>query len=636
MPELLSQFHFIRPLWLLALLLLPVWVLLYRRTKGALSGWSQVIDAPLLQHLLVRSLHQTRRWPLYLILLSWILASIALAGPAWKKLPQPVFKNENALVLVVDESLSMLVEDLDPSRQIRMRYKLTDLLDRRIDGQTALVVYAGDAHTVVPLTDDTETIKAMIPSLSPVIMPVMGSRPVLGIEQALELLKDAGINQGRILLVTDGIREFDVTGISQLIQQTGHQLDILAVGTQAGGPIPLPEQGFLKQNGEIVVAGLDLAPLQELAGITGGRLLQLQLTDQDLDLLLAADANPVQENMRQVNREFDQWQEEGPWLLLLLLPLVALGFRKGWLFSLALFCLVQPQPSYAWGWDDLWQRPDQQGAEAFQAGDYALAQKLFENPDWQGTSAYRDGDYQQALEDFSQTQSADSAYNQGNSLAKAGQLQQAIKAYQEALRLNPEDEDARFNRDLVQKILDQQQQNQSGSGGSEQQDQQRSDSQQSDSDQSNNSQSDSSDQQDNAQSSPSASQDPSQQNRQNQSGQSDQQTDQTQQDSQNSQQSADNTEQSKDNKDSSEQSENRQQQDLARDNASDSDQDSQSLAASEMSEAEQQEADEALEKWLRRVPDDPAGLLRRKFQYQYQQSQLNNQFVPQDPNVPLW
>ena len=119
-----------------------------------------------------------------------------------------------------------------------------------------------------------------------------------------------------------------------------------------------------------------------------------------------------------------------------------------------------PNSVKAFSWDDLWLRPDQQAEKLFQQGETKVASQLFENPEWKGTAAYRSGDYENAIEQFSQKNRPLANFNRGNSLAFAGRLEDALEAYQQVLAESPQHEDAQFNRDLIVKLLKEEQQNQ--------------------------------------------------------------------------------------------------------------------------------------------------------------------------------
>ena len=178
MFELIANFHFLRPWWLLGWIAIAIlwWIQRFRRRNS--GNWEQLIHPSLLPYLMEGTTKNTRRWQsLSAIIwsLAWVIACIALAGPAWQKLPQPIHKTDSAFIIILDLSPSMLAEDIQPSRLIRARYKLIDILNQRKEGYAALVVYSGSAHLVSPLTEDTNTIVSLVPSLAPALMPSYGT-----------------------------------------------------------------------------------------------------------------------------------------------------------------------------------------------------------------------------------------------------------------------------------------------------------------------------------------------------------------------------------------------------------------------------------------------------------------------------
>ena len=305
-------------------------------------------------------------------------------------------------------------------------------------------------------------------------MPLPGSRSNLAIELAADLLSRRNGGTGHIILVTDGIEVQDIPAAENAVGL--NRLSILAVGTESGSPIPLSGGGFLKdKKGGIVIPKLYLKPLQKLAAQTHGAFTRLSPDDRDVEQIIAAEtaADDFVEDKQQ--RTSDKWNEEGPWLLLLVLPMAALLFRRGLLFSIGFAVLLgvtaSPSSALAFGWDDLWLRPDQQAAKLFQQGETKQAAELFESSEWKGAAAYRSGDYEKAIEHFSQQNHSRANFNSGNALAFAGRLQESLEAFGRVLADNPQDADAQYNQDLIEKLLKEQQkkkQQQEGQQGANQ------------------------------------------------------------------------------------------------------------------------------------------------------------------------
>lgn len=476
----LADFHFLRPLWLLALL--PLAFLAWRLRPGAeqTRDWERVCDPALLPHVLESREGRPRTTLRRALVAAAALAVLAQAGPAWERLPVPVVRDDASLVVVLDLSRSMDASDLEPSRLARARFEVADLLARRPTVQVGLVVYARDAFVVTPLTTDAQTLLSQLPVLATDLMPVQGSRAERGVEKAAELLVQAGVRGGEVLLVTDGVDERAAQAIETLAGEARLRVSVLALGTPEGAPIPLRQGGFQNdREGNPVMAGLETATLQRLAAATGGLLVQAVPEDSDSTRLAAhlgragKALDPEDPELATEAEGATLWRDQGPWLLLLALPLAALVFRRGvWLASLLVFGLALPwaRPAEAleWRalqWRDLWQRADQQGAAALEAGDPAAAAERFQDPAWKAAAHHRAQHYEQALAALDGRVGADDLYNRGNALARLGRYQEAIAFYNSALAADPGHEDARYNREVLERALAEQNPPQSGSGG---------------------------------------------------------------------------------------------------------------------------------------------------------------------------
>ena len=604
----IEQFHFLRPWWLL--LLLPLAVLIWQLARGRFDGggWRGIVDPQLLPHVLSgegRGERGAMRWLMGTVA---ALSIVAMAGPTWEKLPQPVYQKDTALAIVLDLSRSMNAADIKPSRLVRARHKIADILNLRLEGQTALVVYAADAFTVTPLTSDVDTILALLPDLDSALMPAQGSRADRAFERAFELFANAAVVRGDVLLISDAVDDATLTRIERLHDaHPQHRVSVLAVGTDEGAPVPLEQGGFLKTaDGSIVIPALGEENLSRIADFGGGVYATISSDDIDINSLAyllessidASDANLAEDLAT------ERWREFGPWLLLVALPLAALAFRRGALLVLPLCLLSIPPDAYAFDWSSLWQNDDQRARGLFERGDHAAAAELFDNPDWKGASRYRAQDYQGALENWGGLEGEESLYNAGNALARLGRYEEALKAYDSLLERNPDHEDALFNKRAIEEFMRQQQQqeqSQSGDESSDQQSEQNEGGEQSQSGESGESGSGSS--ADSGQSEGEA--------QDNQSGQQ----------QQGEGQAAEN--------DSNDESGDRE----TGDQGGDSEADDQQRASQDEQQPEQAESPgdgdplpeeeklsaQAAEQWLRKIPDDPGGLLRRKFLYQFRE-----------------
>ncbi len=599
----LTEFHFLRPLWLLAIPL--VWWLVFRLLGKwwSTANWEKIVEPHLLQFLATTPATQKTSLLPWIMCFTGTLLLLALAGPVWEKVPQPLLQKSQARVLVLDLSFSMLATDIKPTRIDRARFKLEDLLKRFVEGDTALIAYAGEAFVISPLTHDPATIAALLPGLRPNIMPVPGSRAEHAFSLAANLLSRSKSGSGHIIWITDGIEGQDFAALENTVGR--NRLSILAVGTESGSPVALSEGGFLKdKNGAIVIPKLNSQPLEKLAGIKQGSFTVLSIDDRDVEGIIEAETTATDFIEDEQLRSSDKWNEEGPWLLLLALPLAASLFRRGLLFSWSLLLLFGisslPNSAQAFGWDDLWLRTDQQAEKLFQEGAEKEAAQLFENPEWKGTAAYRTGDYEKAIKEFSRKDGPLANFNRGNSLAFAGRLEEALAAYEKVLAENPKHEDAQFNHDLIEKILQEQQkkqQNKKADKGKENEQRKNKQDQQQDSSKADVEQNEKSSQQSSAEKQDSGDPQSSTEEKNNDKKQS----------NEGEKNLNDKTESTEAKKNENEKKKNNK---LAEKNIASGDE--QELTADERSRQQ------TLEQWLRKIPDDPGRLLRNKMQREYQ------------------
>jgi Ca-activated chloride channel family protein len=595
MSALFAQFHFLRPLWLLALLLLPVLLWLWKRRGEASDPWRAAVDAHLLPHLLIDGATRRARAPQWLFACSFALAVLALAGPAFRQVPLALSRAESALVIAVDLSDRIRATDLKPDRLSRVRFKVADLLAARREGQTALIAYAGDAFVVAPLTDDAKSLGDLLASLSPETMPIGGQRADRAIARAQQLLHDAGFARGDLVLLTDAADE-RARDAATRAAEAGLRVSVLGVGSAAGAPIALPQGGFVQdEEGNVLLPRLDATALRALAAAGDGRYAELAIDTSDLVALDLIDPDVADGNLRNDERTRAEFRDEGPWLLLPLLPLAALAFRRGWLGAIVLGLAfgAAPPRAHAFEWSALWKRDDQRAYDALQSDQAERARQLARDPALRGSAAYRAEDYAQAQDAFSQAAGADADYNRGNALAKAQRYDEAIAAYDQALQQAPDMDDAQANRRAVQDWLERQKQRQQPQQSSD-------DSQQPKGEKGEPGEQDESQEQegDPQQGEPSDSEQGQAQEREGENGESKSESDA--EDAQQQQQQA--------------QQEFAQQMQQALEQG-EKPQDGEPVQAMDPREAEKQQA---VEQWLRRVPDDPGGLLRRKFALEYQ------------------
>jgi Ca-activated chloride channel family protein len=485
----MADLHFIRPWWLLAIIALVFALKLLKKYRLSQSGWQQLLPKHLAS-VLVNKQDSQQKLSLTFPFIIGLLAIVALAGPTWKKLPQPIYQIARGSVLIMDMSYSMYATDIAPNRLTRSRYKAIDLLEQLNEGEIGLIAYAGDAFTISPLTDDINNIKLLLPSLSPELMPELGSNPLAALTLAHDMLVNAGHSKGDIYWFTDGIDNYDIQDITDWSRSNNHRLNILGIGTSAGAPIKLNNGELMKDNsGSIIVPKLSISALRGAAKRGSGYYATLANNNSDIEALLRQPSDVEDQQQKESSNTGDQWQEAGPYLLFFVLALLLPYFRRGRLLTIVpLILLMTPvDKSYAQSttlpstikpnavltkesvpdkqvtdnfWKNLWQTKDQQGQQQFNNEAFEQAATSFEDSSWQGSSYYRSGNYEQALKAFQRQDTAEALYNQGNSLAQLKRIDEAIKAYEQALLKDPQHQDAKTNKAYLEELKKQQEQQQ--------------------------------------------------------------------------------------------------------------------------------------------------------------------------------
>jgi Ca-activated chloride channel family protein len=668
----LNNFHFIRPWWLLAFFALFLVLFLLKKIRYYQSPWQHFLPSHLANALLENSHNQSSQTAQpsltkkaassqtrYLLKPSVIGSCIilALAGPAWQKLPQPIYQLERGAVLIMDMSYSMYATDVKPNRLTRARYKAIDLLKKINEGDVGLIAYAGDAFIISPLTQDVKNIELLLPSLSPDIMPVPGANALAALILADQTLKNAGHISGDIYWFTDDIDNEEMSDVYDWANDNNHKVNILGVGSKTGAPIKLSSGKLLKDNrGAIVIPKLPESRLSAIAQRGRGVYQTMTNDDADIKALTAhlsvnlddtVDAQASIESKSKQAMQGDQYQEQGPWLLLIILPLLLSYFRRGssilaisWLMPLTLlfsFTTFSPN-SYAAEpnnsqnsapsapaavadnteanaesngkpsdesnvspasqlWQDLWKTSDQQAQQHYQQKDYQQAAKQFDDSQWQGSAHYKAGDYEQALQAFQQGDSAQALYNQGNSLAQLKKVDEAIEAYKKALEKDPNLEDAKDNLAKLEELKKQEEENKSSDDDKKEEGDKQ----------------DSQEKQDGE----SQSQDQSEEGQQQEGDESSQENQEQEQNQEKSQEQQD--KEAKQSQESNDSEEDKKEEQSAQAKESDEEQQGEEKSLTQQAiDSKAQETEQKHQQLLNKVTDDPYLLLRNKMRLEYQ------------------
>ena len=658
---LIEQFTFIRTgyLWLMPIIIILFFIL--NRVLQNKTDWNSIIAEELRPYLLNKRGAKTttiHSWPLLAACIGCLIACFCLAGPSWEKVSSPVEKNSHAMVVIADLTLSMHTSDIKPSRLVRMRYKILELLKRNKDRQIALVVYSGDAHIVSPLTDDANNIAALVPSLTPEIMPSIGSNADAAFILAEQLLEQSAAKQRTLVWLTDEVLASQTESIIKQVRRQDAQLFIIGVGTEQGGPVILPSGKFVKtDSGRIVNAPMSRDRLMAISTKTQGQYLDLRADNSDIDRIFDHDISlsirdiSTDNTDKDSSQKVDQQYDRGAYFAIALLPFVLLSFRRGWLLSVLLSVNFMTAES-VWAdenpekssieWQDLWQTNDQQGEALFNQQAFTEAAEAFDRADWKALAAFKAKNYDTAIEQFNHAiktteqqpnNLANLHYNLGHSLAHRQDLESAINAYDTALSLNPDLEQAKAAKALLEQLQKQQQeQNQQGHQGdaNEQDATDTTSSQSSDASNDTNPSRNSENASDYSEQQQTGNTDKTEDRQNALLDQQAQQAAKTQQEEQQGQQQEQSTEQS-DN--ANQPIETQTEQPSLKKNESVSDSGSQGIGTEQDLDPQRQAE---LEQWLQKIPDDPGGLLRRKFNYIRQVNEQRGQYLDNNEEGQLW
>ena len=409
-----SDFHFLRPAWLLLALLgvLLPWV--WQRSRDLQRRLRGTIAPHLLPYLLLTPTDPHRLRPVHLVSALWVVGAFAAAGPTWEQDRPDFLENRAPLIIAVDLSASMDTADVPPTRLTAAKHKLHDLVERRKGARTALLVYAGSAHLVLPPTDDPALLDTFIQALGTDLISKTGKDVAGVIDQAKRLLQQS---PGTLLLVTDGADVAQLPGL----KDNALQILILALGSSP--------------------------TLKPLASALEAPLGSLTLNDDDLDWI-ELHAQQHFQNVDEQQRLL-QWKDVGYWLCWPLLLLALFGVRKGWSLNwtavVLLGLLLPPTQAEA----NPFMTHDQQGRWAFEHHHYPQAAALFVEPYWKGIAAYNAADYDLAQTTFAALHTAQAAFYLGNIHVRRFKFDDAIAAYQQALQLQPDFPEATANLALA-------------------------------------------------------------------------------------------------------------------------------------------------------------------------------------------
>jgi Ca-activated chloride channel homolog len=465
----INHLHFSEPLWLCLVLVIPIVWLAYfffylQHTPE--HRLDKFIDSHLLPYLLINQTEKKASLWKSLLLWSvvWSCLTLALAGPRWTFREIETFSKDQSLVILLDLSESMNATDTKPSRLVRAKQKIEDLLRASNGVKIGLIAFAADPHMITPLTEDKDTIRHLLPTLQTDLVYVQGSRLSSAFEMALTLLNSEPGHNKSLLVVSDGgFEDASAMTTAKNLAEKGIVIHTMGVGTLEGAPLQDLKGKIIKKNGSPLLSRLEKDTLNEISRIGKGHYLEAHYSTQNENIIFKELEQRAVAAV-EAGKKSRLWDERFYFLIFPAIPIILWWFRKGALFGLTFLLLFTPLAIQLEAAElrDYFKNSEQRGEEALDHGDYETAIHTFQDGYRKGVAYYRAGHFEEAEKMFRESSRAEvassAAYNLGNALVQQQKLKEAVAAYEDVLKKWPDHTKAKDNLELVKKMLEQQEQ----------------------------------------------------------------------------------------------------------------------------------------------------------------------------------
>jgi Ca-activated chloride channel family protein len=460
----LNQLHFSHPMWLWGTLVVPlIWMFyfFFYKADHPQQKLEKFIDAHLLPYLLIKNEGKKQSGWKSLLLWSflWSLLIFAIAGPRWNFREIDASSKDQSLVILLDLSESMNATDIRPSRLIRAKQKIEDILNSFQGVKIGLVAFAADPHMIAPITDDKETLRYLLPSLDTDLVYVQGSRLSGALEMADTMLQAEPGNNKALLIISDG--DFEDSSLIAFVKKLagkGIVVHVLGIGTTEGAILQNKQGNNFKKHGNPIFTKLSKNSLEEIA--RAGKGIYLEGKNGEEEIIIQQLENRAESLVASQKKQI--WEEHFYLLILPALPIMLWWFREGTLFAF-LFILLVPNFSLQAGIkENYFMNSEERGKLAFDNQEYTAAIDAFEDSYRRGVAYYKLGNYPEAEKMFRESSRKEVAieaeYNLGNALALQNKLKEAIAAYETVLTNQPNHTKAKENLEILKKLMQQQKQ----------------------------------------------------------------------------------------------------------------------------------------------------------------------------------
>lgn len=456
-----DKFHFIRAEYLKYSIPVLIIILLGIFLYSEKIKWKSNIAEHLRPYMIKKGTEWRTRLMHIMVLVLFVIGFVSFLGPTWKKHDGPSKKVTSRMVIALDLSQSMLAEDISPNRLERAKFKIHDFLKSKPNAETTLLGFAASTHIIVPFTTDYKIILDNLDGLKPSMMPVKGTSFEALFDRVDSLFTD-NIAPGKLLIFTDDLDGISIELISSFMQHNDVQIMILPFATKSGTTIPTgyKKNVFKNDKGAIVNSALNKQIAQSLSAINNVNIVDITLDESDVKDLAKSISNSLifEDNEKQKDED---WEDQGYWLLIPLIIMFLLTFRKGWaLYSTLLIITLSScsketkENTFDLKFADLWYTKEYQAQKEYNAANYAVAAQQFEDPMHKGVSYYKSGDYLSAEIAFKQDSSTQSLYNLGLTYAKLGRLEESQKVFEEVIQRDANFAEVKNNLNEVSNLIE--------------------------------------------------------------------------------------------------------------------------------------------------------------------------------------
>lgn len=461
MQEIIKNFEFTREGFLFLLFLIPLVIIAYSffyKDQFSKKKLLTFIDKNLLPHLLVRDGRGRNGRGLFLWSMAFAFGVIAMAGPIWDSQKSVSFEPDASLMIILDISNSMNVQDEKPSRLERARQEIEDLANRSSGRKIGIIAFTEIPHIIVPLTDDMATIKNILPSLKTNLSNLQGSNALSALMMAVTSIEAYPGKNKAVLLISDGDfgKDFKKDDLDGLFGKS-IKIITMGVGTEDGGYVTDSAGNRIYSEGKDVISSLEEKTLKEISEAGKGLYIKAAYDEEDTEKILDSIEISGGKKINSGSKNQFLWHERFYIPAIIMAFFMLLLFRKISFPVLIMFLIV---PTQLLALENIFKNSEQRGGDLFEDGEFDQAAQEFSDSYRRGVALYKVQKYAEAEQEFLKNTREEaripSLYNLGNSQFMQQKYDSAIDSYNKILKQNPDHAGAKKNLSIAKELKEKQ------------------------------------------------------------------------------------------------------------------------------------------------------------------------------------